>query len=250
VVGREGQDAPRQRPGDGMKRKKTNWDDVRWTPFVEIDPPFADGAQGEQGAGPGQPRWMANSIYVVLVQAPRQVPPFGLVVHLAITTHDQQPRHDWREMQRIKNEIVGESVEAVELFPSENRLVDNANWFHLFCFPRLQMQDGRLPFGFDSRFVSEGSIPGINTTGEGFRQRAFRPEFRPEDIHRGDEHIELGPKDKACGRCPEDGSAVVFRSGSHRVRRLDDKPVTMQYGECLENHHVFLVAAKEDLPSP
>jgi hypothetical protein len=230
------------------KRRKQNWDDVRWTPFVEVDPPFAEEAPSDERLG-GHSRWMANSIYVVLVQVPHEVPPFGVVVHLAITTHDQQPRHDWREMQRIKNELVGEGVEAVELYPSENRLVDNANWFHLFCFPRLAMQGGRLPFGFDARFVSEGSVPGVNSTGEGFRQRAFRPEFRPADAHRGGESLEVGPNDKVCGRCPKDGSAVVFRGGTERVLRLDDTPVEMSYGECVDQHHVFLVAAKKDLPT-
>jgi hypothetical protein len=228
------------------KRKKQNWDDVRWTPFVDIDPPFADEVPADKQIG-SQPRWMANSIYAVLIQVPHDTPPFGTVVHLAITTHDQQPRHDWREMQRIKNEIVGESVEAVELYPSENRLVDNANWFHLFCFPRLAIHGGRFPFGYDSRFVSEGSIPGINRTGEGFRQRTFRPEFRPEDIHRGDEHIEVGAKDKVCGRCPQDGSAVVFKSGHEAIRRVDGKAVAMLQGECAQERHVFLVAAKGDI---
>ncbi|MFL5301442.1 MAG: hypothetical protein ACJ79R_13970 [Anaeromyxobacteraceae bacterium] len=230
------------------KRKKQNWDDVAWTPFVPIDPPFADEVPAERRAGPG-PRWMANSIYVVLLQVPHESAPFGVVVHLAITTHDQQPRHDWREMQRIKNELVGESVEAIELYPSENRLVDNANWFHLFCFPRLALNGGRFPFGFDSRFVSEGSIPGFNRTGEGFRQRAFRPEFRPQDLHRGDEQIDLGAADKVCGRCPHDGSAVVFRNGNETVRRLDDEAVVMLHGECLKEGHVFLVAGKRSSPS-
>jgi len=231
------------------KRKKQNWDDVRWTPFAEIDPPFADAGPADRPSGPRKPRWMANSIYVVLVQTPHDVQPFGAVVHLAITTHDQQPRHDWREMQRIKNEIVGEDVEAVELYPSENRLVDNSNWFHLFCFPRLHMEGGRLPFGFDSRFVSEGSVPGVNTAGEGFRQRAFRPELRPEDAHRGDEDIQLGPKDKACGRCPQDGSAVIFKGGSESVRRLDDEAVVMLKGQCVQEGHEILVAVRKDPPS-
>ena len=230
------------------KRKKQNWDDVGWTPFVPIDPPFADEAPAERRAGPG-PRWMANSIYVVLVQVPHQVAPFGVVVHLAISTHDQQPRHDWREMQRIKNELVGEGVEAVELYPSENRLVDNANWFHLFCFPRLAFKEGRFPFGFDSRFVSEGSVPGFNQTGEGFRQRAFRPELRPQDLHRGDEQLDLGANDKVCGRCPHDGSAVVFRGSHETVRRLDGEPVAMLQGECLQEGHVFLVAGREVAPA-
>jgi hypothetical protein len=183
------------------KRKRQNWDDVPWTPFVEIEAPFAAPDAGDARAAT-RSKWMANSIYVVLAQVLHEVPPFGLVVQLSITTHDQQARHDWREMQRIKNEIVGESVEAVELYPSENRLVDNANWYHLFCFPRLGIHGGRLPFGEASRFVSEGSVPGFNKTGEGFRQRAFRPEFRPGDLQRADEQLQAGGGGDALGRRP------------------------------------------------
>lgn len=230
------------------KRKRQNWDDVAWTPFVEIEPPFAAEDVGDAQAA-GRSRWMANSIYVVLAQVLQEVPPFGLVVQLSITTHDQQARHDWREMQRIKNEIVGEGVEAVELYPSENRLVDNANWYHLFCFPRLGLQGGRLPFGEASRFVSEGSVPGFNQTGEGFRQRAFRPEFRPGDLHRGEEQLAVGRGDKVCGRCPHDGSAVVFKTGEPGARRLDGAPVPTAYGECVEKRHTFLVVSKEDDPA-
>jgi hypothetical protein len=42
---------------------------------------------------------------------------------------DGQAIHDWRELQRIKNEIVGDEIEAVELYPAESRLLDTANWY-------------------------------------------------------------------------------------------------------------------------
>jgi hypothetical protein len=102
-------------------------------------------------------------------------PPFGPVVCLSVRTHDHQARHDWRELQRIKNQLVGSDVEAVELYPSEKRVVDNSNYYHLFCFPQLGTDDGWLPFGFTERLVTEGAV-------EGSKQRDFRPELRPEDV--------------------------------------------------------------------
>lgn len=58
-------------------------------------------------------------------------------VHQISFRHQDRNRtdRDWRETQRIKNEIAGEEVEAIELYPRMGRLVDNANQFHLWCAP-------------------------------------------------------------------------------------------------------------------
>jgi hypothetical protein len=66
---------------------------------------------------------------------------------------------DWRHFQRIKNEIVGEEHEAVELYPAESRLVDTANKFHLFVHSDMKF---RFPFGWNEREVSyeSGASPG------------------------------------------------------------------------------------------
>ena len=55
---------------------------------------------------------------------------------------DQSAHHDWRDFQRIKNDIVGPEYEAVELYPAESRLLDPSNRFYLWCFPK-----GALCFG-------------------------------------------------------------------------------------------------------
>src|ERR1043165_2191444 len=46
--------------------------------------------------------------------------------------------HDWRDYQRIKNELVGPEAEGVELYPAESRLVDTSNQFHLYVFEGFQ----------------------------------------------------------------------------------------------------------------
>ena len=58
--------------------------------------------------------------------------------------------HDWRHMQRIKNDIAGPEREAVELFPAESRLVDTANEFWLWVLPEGE----QFPFGFSERKVA------------------------------------------------------------------------------------------------
>lgn len=68
----------------------------------------------------------------------------GPMLHVSIKRRDKQPMHDWREMQRIKNAILGEEAEAVELYPAESRLVDSANQYHLWALP----PGVRFPFGY------------------------------------------------------------------------------------------------------
>lgn len=90
--------------------------------------------------------WL-NNLYVVSVRRG----PSGNITSLSIRTVDRAPRHDWREFQRIKNDICGPEVEAVEIYPAESRLVDQANQFWLWVFPPGQI----LPIGFEERRVSD-----------------------------------------------------------------------------------------------
>jgi hypothetical protein len=80
------------------------------------------------------------------------------MVHLSIRRLDREPIRDWRDLQRIKNQLVGPECEAFELFPAESRLVDGANQFHLFAVTDPTF---RFPFGFDSgRWVTSESGAG------------------------------------------------------------------------------------------
>jgi hypothetical protein len=56
------------------------------------------------------------------------------VAWLSIKRRDREVIRDWRELQAIKNAIVGPEHEGFELYPAESRLVDTANQFHLFVF--------------------------------------------------------------------------------------------------------------------
>jgi hypothetical protein len=98
----------------------------------------------------GAPRMYVNDTYQVKM---RNSPPY---IHLDISRLDGQPVENWREMQRIKNELVGPECEAVELFPAESRLVDTANQYHLWVMPDSGF---RFPFGYSKRVVLEKPIP-------------------------------------------------------------------------------------------
>jgi len=51
----------------------------------------------------------------------------GDVIWLSIKRRDKVPVHDWRDLQVIKNLIVGPEHEGFEIYPTEPRLVDTAN---------------------------------------------------------------------------------------------------------------------------
>ena len=78
--------------------------------------------------------------------------PIGRMVHLSIKRIDRDVIRDWRELQEIKNLLVGEENVGVELFPSESRLVDLANQYHLWVFVDPEV---KFPFGFWERAVSD-----------------------------------------------------------------------------------------------
>lgn len=71
---------------------------------------------------------------------------------LSIKRIDREVIHDWRELQEIKNLIVGPEHEAVELYPAESRLVDTANQYHLYVLSDPKV---RFPFGYAYRSVTD-----------------------------------------------------------------------------------------------
>ena len=70
---------------------------------------------------------------------------YPLTVYLKIRDNDWSARHDWRDFQEIKNDLVGRECEGVELYPAESRKVDGANQFHIWVINDEQF---RFPFGF------------------------------------------------------------------------------------------------------
>lgn len=155
-----------QRTEKWLRRWKEIISDVALEPWTKF----------EKAELPGFPEAEVylNSRYQVLVTKFDIESPFGECVHLSIKLRDKKAWHDWRDMQRIKNELVGPECEAVELFPAESRLMDTANQYHLFCFPKF-----KFPFGYKVREVSEAVMPvGNGTPG----QRPFDKDAQPADM--------------------------------------------------------------------
>jgi hypothetical protein len=79
------------------------------------------------------------------------------MVMLSIKRVDRQVVHDWRDLQAIKNQLVGPECEAVELYPAESRKVDTANQYFLWC---VLDPSFRFPWGFNQRLVSSENSGG------------------------------------------------------------------------------------------
>lgn len=80
---------------------------------------------------------------------------------LMIARLDGSAERDWRDYQRIKNQIFGSEVEAVELYPAESRLIDPSNAFFLW---RLRGDARRIGL-FGPRFVAEPDVYGLGPAG-------------------------------------------------------------------------------------
>ena len=131
-----------------------------WTPFIEA--PVPEDLLDETG----NPRecWL-NNRYQVLVYAVKPAAGWPPCLHLSIKLRSREPIRDWRDLQRIKNELSGTESEGLELFPAESRLVDAANQYHMTCFcPGL-----RVPVGSPERDVNYGDRD------DGSQQRALLP---------------------------------------------------------------------------
>lgn len=98
----------------------------------------------------GGTRWNNDKYQVVIFEAAEneQFPPMW---HLSIKRHDRYPIFNWRDIQTLKNELIGPENEGVQLFPAESRLVDGANQYHLFVLKEAGL---RFPFGFNTRVVT------------------------------------------------------------------------------------------------
>lgn len=186
-----------------------------------------------------------NKIYEVWVQRVQTPEGWPAIDWLSIKRLDRRAIHDWRELQRIKNELCGPEREAVEIYPAESRKVDTSNQFHLWVFE----EGSRLPFGYSSRCVvdeSDARASEIRRSGKAGKitQRAFGATHeRPDEVsivecakcpecstigqverHTSDEPKYTTHQCHACGYSwtPEGGPAFPHLHESHYMNQEDD----------------------------
>lgn len=102
---------------------------------------------------------------------------------LSIKRKDNQAKPDWRVFQWIKNQLVGEECEGIEVYPPESRLIDTCNQFHLWVFEKPEMTlgiGGRLG---NVRMVTE-KMKGSPT------QRKFPHNRKPKDLEKNQKELQ------------------------------------------------------------
>lgn len=160
----------------GFKSYEVVYNPPKWTRFTKAEVPEETKAKMVAGK---RARVFVNSRYQVNVRpvnTPRDKvtgqrvhPPF---YHLSIKRHDKAPVRSYRDLQRIKNELIGVEAEGVELYPRESRMVDTSNQYHMYVL----QEPHQFPFGsFGKRVVSE-QPPG------GSLQEPWEEDNKPEDL--------------------------------------------------------------------
>lgn len=155
-----------------MPRVVEKIQDIPWSPLVKT--PLAPGEM-EKLTLNGQRNFIAgyiNSRYQILMFEACCTPEWPEMVWLSIRRQDRQPIRDWRDIQRIKNELFGPENEAVELYPAESRLMDTSNQYHVFVLKDPKI---RFPFGVGDRLVltPEQLANAKDFDSSGAKQRGF-----------------------------------------------------------------------------
>jgi hypothetical protein len=152
---------------------------MKMTPLVAVD-------VGTEG-------WhvFANNKYVVQVKWFYYADKRPMVT-LSIRRQDRKAIMDWRDLQWIKNQLVGPEVEMVQLFPAESRLVDSANQYYLHGYADPSY---RFPFGFTSgRLVTEKvQVTTNGTDGGTSKQRPFAEHVKPTEEDERNAREQLAP---------------------------------------------------------
>lgn len=84
--------------------------------------------------------WRYNREYVVMARIVKTE--WGEVIHAAIRNKNNTDI-PWAKKQWIKNSLFGEHLTAIEVYPKKDRLIDEANMYHLWIFEKRF----ELPFG-------------------------------------------------------------------------------------------------------
>lgn len=126
---------PNNKIGHAERKKLVSRERIKrargeWGQWMKLELPH--GVPGGDGWSRDVRHVIKNDVFAVLVR------PIMGGVHLMISTLSGD-RPSWPEMQRIKDETLGEGVTAVEIYPPKAEVVDATNAYHLWAGPGLRM---------------------------------------------------------------------------------------------------------------
>lgn len=82
---------------------------------------------------PNNPHWDWSQTYSA--QIGQTSTRFGFVDHLKVKRHDHKGGIGWDVLQRIKQDVLGSDVLAVEFYPPSTDVVNELNMRHLWVVP-------------------------------------------------------------------------------------------------------------------
>jgi hypothetical protein len=103
-----------------------------WTEFQQVWPIGEDDQPIELSEGES---WWRNSFYTVFRKELQPEEGIEGAVQLSIKRNDGKAIREWKHLQRVKNEVVGEEREAAEIFPPQSMVTSMDHEHHLFVTP-------------------------------------------------------------------------------------------------------------------
>lgn len=93
-----------------------------------------------KNAPPWMTRCFMNNRYVVMINDNAPMTNSVTAIKAMVQRHDDKPiPNHWAEMQRIKNEIFGPEITAIEYYPAEQNLMNDANIYWLWILPEHKL---------------------------------------------------------------------------------------------------------------
>jgi hypothetical protein len=105
-----------------------------WEPFQKVDlsntpiPP-----------APWMTRVYKNNKYIVMINDYAETT-VGYAIRAMIQALSGEPVRNWMDLQRVKNEVFGVDVIAIEYYPKQSELVNNAHIYWLWIY-----EPGQIP---------------------------------------------------------------------------------------------------------
>lgn len=140
------------------------------------------------------------------------------IINLSMKLNNREPWHDWRDFQRIKNEICGTACWAFEVYPAQDSLVDTANQYHMFVtapgyrFPVNLEQDAMVDYSIEWQHVLQSAA---NERGEEWVRKALSRAKQREwsEHHKCDDLPLVGPAWRKRGYRVDDEGTIFGPEG-------------------------------------
>jgi len=78
--------------------------------------------------------WIANDKYLIYYDEPKPE-----LKHLRVSLLNEDPIHNWMDLQEIKNDLFGEEVVALEVYPKVSDFKNGSNTYHLWTWPEIEV---------------------------------------------------------------------------------------------------------------